>query len=175
VFRVRAISGDDVSDPASYAWTVVTPDGSTSDDSGSADDDADDVRGGGTGSGYPPPDGTPRSFRISGDVEGLAPGVERTIVLTLRNPNAEAIYVTAVSVDISADSSPTGCRSASNVELEQPTGITATSPVLVPGHGSVEVETYPRAPRIRFLDQPWNQDVCKDKRFALTYSGSAHS
>ena len=96
-------------------------------------------------------------------------------MLTLRNPNAAAIFVTSVAVEIGEDSTPPGCPSEPNIALDQPSGISAATPLRVPGHGSVVLTTYPLAPRIGFVDRSWNQDVCKGKSFALSYSGSAHS
>jgi hypothetical protein len=164
-FEVRALTGRDPSPPASYAWTVAaTPtDGAGSDETGS------DVGAGeGSTAGSLP-------FDISGDVAGLAPGVWQPIVLTLANPNAVAIFVTSVVVEISDDSSPPGCPSETNIALDQASGITTSSPVRVAGHGSVALRAHPLAPRITLVDRPWNQDVCKGKSFALSYTGRAHS
>jgi hypothetical protein len=165
-FEVRAIVGEDVSPPASYSWTVATaPNGGKGSGSGGMD--------AGSGESSTADESVP--FEISGDVTGLTPGVSQPIVLTLVNPNAAAILVTSVVVEIAAESTPPGCPSEPNISLDQPAGITAGSPVRVAGHGSVVLSTYPLAPRIGFVDRPWNQDGCKGKSFALSYSGSAHS
>ena len=165
-FGVRAIVGEAVSPAASYSWTIAaTPD----DGGGSGPSGA--VSGSGEGSTA----GDSARFEISGDVTGLVPGVSQPIVLTLRNPNAAAIFVTSVAVEIGEDSTPPGCPSERNIALDQPSGISPADPVQVPGHGSVVLTTYPLAPRIRFVDRPWDQDVCTGKSFALSYSGSAHS
>jgi hypothetical protein len=166
-FEVRAVTGSDVSPAASYSWTVAATPTSGDGEPGAGDGD---VAVGGEAS-----TGQPAAFDISGDVTGLVPGVPRPIVLTLSNPNAESIFVTAVAVEIAAESTPPGCPSDPNIALDQPSGITAASPVLVPGHGSVVVTTPPRAAQIALVERPWNQDVCKGKSFALSYSGSAHS
>ncbi len=173
-FRVWAVTETETSGAASYSWTILAS-GDTPSGGGKAGDDGGDGDGGeGQGSGAQAPAGH-EPFEISGDVDGLAPGVTKTIVLTLHNPNDHPIYVTAISVEIAEDSSPSGCRSAPNIALEQPTGITASSPVVVGPHASVTLDGFPRAPRIGFRNQPWNQDVCKGKSFALDYTGSAHS
>jgi len=158
-----------VSPPASYAWTIAakpTEGEDAGDGSGEGGSDA----GAGEGS-------TAESlpFDISGDVAGLAPGVWQPIVLTLENPNTATIYVTSVLVDISEDSTPPGCPSDTNVALDQASGISTATPVRVPGHDSVVLRAHPLAPLISLVDRPWNQDVCKGKSFALSYSGSAHS
>jgi hypothetical protein len=164
-FEVRALTGRNVSPPDSYAWTVAaTP--TEGDGPGDGGSDA----GAGEGS-------TAESlpFDISGDVAGLAPGVWQPIVLTLDNPNATAIYVTSVVVEISEDSTPPGCPSETNIAVDQASGISTASPVRVAGHGSVVLRAHPLAPLITLVDRPWNQDACKGKSFALSYSGSAHS
>ena len=166
IFGVRAIVGEEVSPPAAYSWTVLA-----------APDDGEGSGSGGpvSGSGESSTAGNSAPFEISGDVTGLVPGISQPIVLTLSNPNAAAIFVTSVAVEIAEDSTPSGCPSELNIALDQPSGISTASPVEVPGHGSVVLGTYPLAPRIGFIDRPWNQDVCKGKSFALSYSGSAHS
>ena len=166
VFRVRAVTPTETSEPASYSWTVVASVDDTPPGSG-GESGADQGKGESSG-------GPDIPFDISGDVDGLAPGITKAIALTLQNPSFETIYVTRVTVEVSDDSSPPGCPSAQNITLQQPTGITAASPVVVAGHESVVLTRYPRAPRIGLRNQPWNQDVCKGKSFDLTYAGSAH-
>jgi hypothetical protein len=179
VFEVRALVGTDASDPATYAWTVaaeaVEPSPPPDEGAGGSGDenDAAGALGGtssqGTGAAD---DGAP--FDISGGVGGLAPGITKPILLTLRNPNAYAIRVISIVVEISDDSTPPGCSSASNVALSQADGISEDDPVVVPGRGTV-VLSPGQAPAITLRDQPWNQDVCKGRSFELTYSGRAHS
>jgi hypothetical protein len=165
-FRVWAVTETETSGVASYSWTILASGEAPAGGEGDGSD--------GQGSGTQAPAGH-EPFEISGDVDRLAPGVTETIVLTVRNPNDHPIYVTAISVEIAEDSTPPGCRSAPNIALEQPTGITASSPVLLAPHASVTLDGFPRAPRIGFRNRPWNQDVCKGKSFALDYTGSAHS
>ncbi len=117
---------------------------------------------------------TGADFQISGGVTGLQPGVPKPIRLTLTNPNDEQIYVTQLRVAISADSTPTGCPSATNIRITQ-SDTSDNWPIAVPGDGSTILANAPRAPQIELLDQPWNQDACKGASFTLTYSGSAHS
>ncbi len=169
-FEVRAATGSQVSSAASHEWTVVaSPPAGGGGDGGTGDADSGTSSGGGAQS------GGVAEFDISGSVGGLGPGITKTIVLTLANPNADPIYVTEVRVGISVDSSPPGCETGPNIVLEQPTGITSASPVLVPANDSVMLQAYPQAPRITFRNRSWNQDVCKRKSFSLAYNGSAHS
>ena len=114
-------------------------------------------------------------FGISGSVSGLVPGATREIAVTFTNANAVPIYVTDLKVSISADSDPAGCSSAVNMVLRQAGGITEQDPVFVPAGERVTVRTYPRAPELVFRNLDVNQDECKDVRFELTYSGSAHT
>jgi hypothetical protein len=114
-------------------------------------------------------------FGISGSVTGLVPGATREIAVTFTNSNAVPIYVTDLKVSISPESDPAGCSSAANMILRQATGITEQDPIFVPAGEQVTVRTYPRAPELTFRNLDVNQDECKDVRFALTYSGSAHT
>jgi cytoskeletal protein RodZ len=114
-------------------------------------------------------------FNITGGVGNLMPGVDTAIRLTLTNPNGVPIYVTVLNVTIAADSTPVGCSSANNVQLTQ-SNASSADPITVPARGSVTLTSAPRAPKIMLLNLPGvNQDVCKNKSFALTYSGSASS
>ena len=115
------------------------------------------------------------AFKITGDVANLMPGVATAIPLTLTNPNDVPIYVTVLTVSMAADSTPAGCSSANNVQLTQ-SNASSADPITVPARGSVTLTSAPRAPKIMLLNQPGvNQDVCKNKSFALTYAGSARS
>ena len=114
-------------------------------------------------------------FNITGGVGNLMPGVDTAIRLTLTNQNGVPIYVTALTVTIAADSTPAGCSSANNVQLTQ-SNASSADPITVPARGSVTLTSAPRAPKITLLNLPGvNQDVCKNKSFALTYSGSSRS
>ena len=114
-------------------------------------------------------------FRISGGVGSLRPGIPTPIQVTLTNPNGMPIVVTALTVRMSANSSPAGCDPATNFQMAQ-SDVSSGDPITIPAGGSVTLTKAPRAPQITLLDLPAvNQDVCKNKSFTLTYSGSAHS
>ena len=114
-------------------------------------------------------------FKITGGVAGLTPERATAVRLKLTNPNGVPIFVTALTVTIAADSTPAGCSSANNVQLTQ-SNASSDDPITVPARGSVTLTSAPRAPKIMLLNLPGvNQDVCKNKNFALTYSGSARS
>ncbi len=114
-------------------------------------------------------------FTISGSVGNLSPGVATPIRLTLTNPNGVPIYVTALTVTLAPDSTPPGCSSASNLQVTQ-SNASGADPIVIAANSSMTLVAAPRAPQIRLLNLPGvNQDICKNKSFALTYSGSAHS
>ena len=115
-------------------------------------------------------------FTISGDaVADLKLGVATVIRLTLTNPNDVPIYVTALTVAVTTDSRPAGCRTQDNVRITQP-GVSSSDPIAVPAGGVVTLASAPRAPQITLLNLPdVNQNPCKGKVFDLAYTGSAHS
>ena len=182
-----------VSSPATYGWKLsrangtpvrgeptdeapvegASADGPSVDEAPVDEAPVDEAPVDGTSVDEAPTDEAP--FEVTGNVDGLTPGVTKVIAITLKNPNPVPIYVTSLTVGISADSKPSGCPSAVNIVLHQATGITSGSPVTVPANGSVTVSTYPRAPKIGLRDLTTNQDKCKRASFTLTYSGSAHS
>jgi hypothetical protein len=119
---------------------------------------------------------TSRDFSISGNASALLyPGAPaQPIALTLSNPNSVAIYVTSLQVAVTASSSP-GCSPATNLALTQ-SSASSSAPVRVPAGGSVTLPAQGvSAPTLRMLNLPVNQDACKNARFTLGYSGSAHS
>lgn len=115
-------------------------------------------------------------FQITGSVSGMVLGVWKPIAVTLTNSNPVLIYVSALNVAIAANSTPIGCLSAANVQLQQ-SNVSTSLTVAVPANGSVVLPAgMVTAPRIRLIDLPTvNQDVCKGKSFALTYSGTANN
>lgn len=113
-------------------------------------------------------------FTVAGSVGDLVPGVWRPLSVTVTNPNPVTIRVSALTVAVAADSTPPGCTSAANLELRQPS-VTTSSVLLVPSRGSVTLPGQGVATaQIRLRNLPTvNQDVCKNKSFAFTWSGTA--
>ena len=113
-------------------------------------------------------------FVASGAVSGLVLGVWKPIAVTITNPNNVQIFVTSLVVTVAANSTPTGCTSANNVQVQQ-ANASATLPVIVPANGSVTLPAQGvLTAQIRLVNlSTVNQDVCKNKTFALSYSGSA--
>jgi hypothetical protein len=123
----------------------------------------------------PTPTAAPTAFSISAAPVYLFLGQSTVIVLTLSNPNAAPIYVTALTVGLPADSTPGGCAIAANITLVQ-SNLSAAAPLLVPAHGQATLSSAPAAPQITLIDlSTVNQDVCKNKSFNLSFSGNAHS
>lgn len=121
-----------------------------------------------------PTSGVP--FQISGNVTGLTIGLWRPVAVTITNPNPVTIFVTQLTMAVSADSTPSGCASATNVELQQST-ISGAQVVTVPANGSVTLPAQgATTPQIRIRNlSTVNQDVCKNKTFGLTFSGTANN
>ncbi len=114
-------------------------------------------------------------FQITGSVSGLAIGLTKPIIVTLTNPNPVQIYITSVTVGVDTSKDPTGCASGTNLQLMQ-SNVSSTLAVIVPANGSVTLPAQgATTPQILLKDLPTNQDACKAKNFALTYTGSAHN
>lgn len=97
-------------------------------------------------------------FLVSGDVDGLAPGVTRTLSLQLSNPNSGEISVQSLTVTVGDGHG--GCA-GSNVHVGPWSG-----PVFVPGRGTAQVSL-----PLTMLDSA--PGACQGATFPLTYGGSA--
>ena len=112
-------------------------------------------------------------FQISGGVAGLVIGVEHQVDLTVTNPNSVPIFVSALHVEVAADSTPTECPSATNFEATDPK-FPAGQLLKVPAGGDVTLpDQGVTAPQMLLLNRPVNQDACKGTSFALTFTGTA--
>ena len=105
-------------------------------------------------------------------LSALHPGAPPTALpLVIANPNSVPIFVTGLSVTVTAD--PVGCASAENLVLGQ-SGASSAAPIEIPAGGSVSVPSPgASAPTIQLRDLPVNQDACQNARFPLEFSGSA--
>jgi hypothetical protein len=117
-----------------------------------------------------------KAFTVAGDASGpLAPGVSRSLAVTLTNPNPVAIEVTSLTVGVASGSSKAGCDGPSNLTLTQ-SSVSSANVLKVPANGHVVLPTAAvSAPSVLMRDLPTNQDVCKGASFTFSYSGSAHS
>ena len=109
-----------------------------------------------------PDSGVP--FQITGSVSALQIGLWQDVAVTVTDPNSVHIYVSALRSAPPANSTPAGCTTAQNLEV-QPPNISATNTLVVPANGTVMLPAQGvAAPRLRLLDLPTvNQDVCKAK------------
>jgi hypothetical protein len=145
-FSVRAFElAGNVSTPASYSWTIVK-----------------------SAEGMP--------FTITGSLsELLAPGLTRTLPLTISNPNSVPIHVTSLVVTVQSGSSNPGCDGPTNVQVTQ-SNASEANPLTVPANGQVTLPSGTvGAPQVLMKDLASNQDACKGASFTFKYSGSAHS
>jgi large repetitive protein len=117
-----------------------------------------------------------KPFTVTGNASGpLAPGVSRTLTITVANPNTVPIEVTALTVAVAAASSNAGCDGPTNLQLTQ-SNVSSANPLAIPAKGSIAVPAGAvSAPAVLMRDLPVNQDACKNASFTFTYSGSAHS
>jgi len=99
-----------------------------------------------------------RSFVVSGDVNGLAPGVTRPLQLRLGNPNGADIAVQSLQVTVG--DSGAGCGGDA-LHVGPFSG-----PVLVPGHGEAQIS-------LPVTMAGSASSTCQGATFPLTYGGSA--
>lgn len=114
-------------------------------------------------------------FTVTGSAPGsLLPGAPaQPLPLTLSNPNTQRIYVTDLTVTVTA--SPAGCPASSNLSITQ-AKVSDASPIVIPASGSVTLPAQGvAAPTVGLLNLPANQDACQGGNFTFAYSGSAHS
>ena len=104
------------------------------------------------------PDKEKRDFTVSGEVQGLYPGAQRELVLTVGNPHNFDIRVSSLTVRV-GNAGP-GCSGANVV----PTDFTGA--LVVPGKGTAEQSV----PVAMVADPP---DACRNATFPLTFGGSA--
>ncbi|MGO4598319.1 hypothetical protein [Terrabacter sp. 2RAF25] len=115
-------------------------------------------------------------FSVTGSVTGLAPGLWRPVAVTVHNPNGVAIRMTSLVLSVAADSTPPGCRTATNLEIQQVSMGSGRGITIPAGRSVVLAEQGATNPRIRLRNLPAvNQDVCKGKSFSLVWSGTATS
>ena len=115
-------------------------------------------------------------FTISGAVSApLAPGVSRSLPLTVSNPNGVAIIVTSLVVTAQPGSTKAGCDGPGNLQLTQ-SNVSGTNTFTVPANGEVTLPSGGvSTPQVLMKNLATNQDACKGASFTFSYSGSAHS
>lgn len=114
-------------------------------------------------------------FPVSGEPDRtLAPGSEPAAIdLALTNPFDAAMTVTGLGVAVTSTDVP-GCA-VDNYAVDDYTG---PYPLTVPAHSTRTLSQLgvPRAqwPKVRMLNLPTNQDVCKGAEVQLAYSGAGN-
>lgn len=118
----------------------------------------------------------PRPFAIEpqlASIDALYPGAGPVALpVVLKNPNQVSIFVTGLSVSVTAD--PPGCDSATNLALTS-SSTSHSTPLRLPAKSSVSLPAASvSAPTIALRNLPVNQDACQGARFPLAFSGEAH-
>jgi hypothetical protein len=118
-----------------------------------------------------------KPFTISGNLAGLlAPGVSRSLDLTLTNPNKKALSVTNLTVTVQSVARAAGVTMPCTMADYQVTQYSGAYPLSVPGSGSASLSGLGVAaqylPKVTMRDTPTNQDGCKGATLTLAYSGS---
>ena len=113
-------------------------------------------------------------FKIEGSVSGLWIGVSAEHRRQGHQPEPGRDLCLRAHRRRGRRHTPSGCTTADDLELQQ-SDISAANTLIVPANDSVVLpEQGVAAPRIRLKDLPTvNQDICKNKSFALSYSGTA--
>jgi hypothetical protein len=116
------------------------------------------------------------AFSIEPQLSNLAPlfpgAPTQALPVSLTNPNPETIFVTSLTVSVSAD--PAGCDSATNFELIPATASAAT-PLEIPAGATVTLPSQGiAAPAIAMRELPFSQDACQGAGLPLRFSGEAH-
>ncbi len=111
---------------------------------------------------------------INGSVTGLQIGIEKSVPVTINNPNSVPIYVSNINVTLTVSASSGSCT-ASNFQTTNWTAATAAQELLVPANATNFAVPAADQPKLKLVNLPTNQDVCKSKSFTLTFNGSGHS
>jgi hypothetical protein len=90
--------------------------------------------------------------------------------LKIHNPNNFSVAVTGIQVSFA--SSPAGCPSQTNAELQQ-SDVSPSQTVVVSANSDLTLPAQGRsAPLIFFKNTDFNQDACKGRSFGLSYVGT---
>jgi hypothetical protein len=116
-----------------------------------------------------------QDFRIAGNLTTpLAPGSREPLDLALTNPYGFNLRITNLGVSI-AGTNKAGCSAAQNFAVTQIPA--ARYPITLPARqtrtlGQLGIPDSDK-PQVEMLNQPWNQDACKNATMTFQYSGSA--
>jgi hypothetical protein len=118
----------------------------------------------------------PVSIGISGTVAGLQPGAPAAIDLVLRNPSAQNLSVTGLTVIAKSVSAPQSTTqlpcTLADFSMGQYSG---TYPLALPASSTRTLSSLgvpsARRPQVTLINRPLNQDGCQGASVVLTYSG----
>ena len=116
-----------------------------------------------------------QDFGIAGNLGApLAPGSQAPLDLTLTNPYGFSLKITNLAVSLAGTNNP-GCSGAQNFAVTQVPA--ARYPITLPAGqtrtlGQLGIADADK-PQVSMLNQPWNQDACKNTAINFDYSGSA--
>lgn len=114
--------------------------------------------------------------QVAGSVNALEPGQTDPVPLTIDNPNSVAIYVTQLTLTISANASSGSCNVAANFTPGNWNASIPTPEFVVPANATGFVVAAADLPTITMAQSDVNdQTNCVSKGMALTFGGSAHS
>ena len=103
-------------------------------------------------------------FDISGDLSAsLYPGASSPLTLTVHNPNASPVTIDSNAVSVAVTSNKAGCASSDF------TGSTGPAAPVTIGPGAT---TTLAGFTVTMIDQPYNQDACKNASLTLTYTAT---
>ena len=117
-----------------------------------------------------------QSFQTSGNLDArLAPGRKAPLNVSLTNPYNFDLKITSLAVAIEEGTSKPACSGTANFKVTQVRA--ARYPITLPAGQTKTLADLGVAdgdkPQVEMLNQPWNQDACKNATITLGYSGSA--
>ncbi len=118
----------------------------------------------------------PHAFTIASSiVSGISPGKPLTFAVVVSNPSAQAMKLLTLSTTVTLQPAPRASGpSAPTCEVSKLTVAAYNSATrgapqyVVPGRGTATVPL-----TITLADTSTNQDGCKNRKFTLTYAGTA--
>jgi hypothetical protein len=117
-----------------------------------------------------------KAFTINGSVSGLVPGVATPVVVTVSNPNNQAIYVSQITFSVQAGPGSGACPAAGYQVTPWNASPPSVPELTVPANATNFAVPAADRPAIKLIDSlTLSQDNCKGKSFTLLFSGSAHS
>jgi hypothetical protein len=113
--------------------------------------------------------------QVVGSADGITLGETRSVAITIDNPNSVPIYVTQLTVALTANAGSGTC-SATNFSPTSWNAGSSVDELIVPANATNFAVPSGDQPQLTLVPDPDNsQDDCKTKTFTLSFGGSAHS